>query len=80
VLATAFGRVGEPAPDHGGHRRSRHGNRVLKSKRRRAVDSTVLDDTLVARQDTITQLIARIRRFARDVPAAGPAGHPRDGV
>ena len=40
---------------------------VLKGKRRRALDSTVLDDA-VARQDTITQLIAGIRRFGRDVP------------
>jgi IS5 family transposase len=40
---------------------------ILKGKRRRAVDSTVLDDA-VARQDTITQLIAGIRRFARDAP------------
>ncbi|WP_066285291.1 IS1182 family transposase [Arthrobacter sp. B6] len=40
---------------------------VLKGKRRRAVDSTVLDDA-VARQDTITQLIAGIRRFGRDLP------------
>jgi hypothetical protein len=40
---------------------------ILKGKRRRAVDSTVLDDA-VARQDTITQLIAAVRRFGRDVP------------
>ena len=40
---------------------------VLKRKRRRAVDSTVLDDA-VARQDTITQLIAAIRRFGREIP------------
>ena len=40
---------------------------VLKGKRRRAVDSTVLDDA-VARQDTITQLIAAVRRFGRDIP------------
>lgn len=40
---------------------------VLKGKRRRAVDSTVLDDA-VARQDTITQLIAGVRRFGRDIP------------
>ncbi|SEP86306.1 Transposase domain [Arthrobacter sp. OV608] len=39
---------------------------ALKGKRRRAVDSTVLDDA-VARQDTITQLIAGVRRFGRDV-------------
>ncbi|EMY32428.1 transposase IS4 family protein [Arthrobacter crystallopoietes BAB-32] len=40
---------------------------VLKGRRRRALDSTVLDDA-VARQDTITQLIAAVRRFGRDVP------------
>jgi hypothetical protein len=40
---------------------------VLKGRNRRAVDSTVLDDA-VARQDTVTQLIAGIRRFGRDVP------------
>lgn len=40
---------------------------ILKGRRRRALDSTVLDDA-VARQDTVTQLIAGIRRFGRDVP------------
>jgi hypothetical protein len=40
---------------------------ILKGKRRRAVDSTVLDDA-VARQDTVTQSIAGIRRFGREVP------------
>jgi transposase len=40
---------------------------ALKGKRRRAVDSTVLDDA-VARQDTVTQLIAAVRRFGRDIP------------
>ncbi len=49
---------------------------VLKGKRRRAVDSTVLDDT-VARQDTITQLIAGVRRFGRDVPATPQPRHPK---
>jgi hypothetical protein len=33
------------------------------------LDSTVLDDA-VARQDTVTQLIAAIRRVAREVPGA----------
>jgi hypothetical protein len=42
---------------------------VLKGRRRRAVDSTVLADA-VATQDTITQLIAAIRRVARVVPGA----------
>ena len=40
---------------------------VLAGRRRRAVDSTVLDDA-VARQDTITQLVAAVRRFGREVP------------
>jgi hypothetical protein len=40
---------------------------VLAGRTRRVLDSTVLDDA-VATQDTITQLIACIRRFARDVP------------
>ncbi len=40
------------------------------SGRRRAVDSTILDDA-VATEDTITQLIGAIRRVARTVPGAG---------
>lgn len=43
---------------------------VLAGKTRRALDSTVLDDA-VATQDTVTQLIAAIRRVRRDVPGAG---------
>lgn len=43
---------------------------VLAGRRGRAVDSTVLDDA-VATQDTITQLIAAIRRVGRQVPG-GP--------
>jgi len=42
---------------------------AVKTKTRRALDSTVLDDA-VARQDTITQLIAQIRRVGREVPGA----------
>lgn len=42
---------------------------VLKGKVRRALDSTVLDDA-VATQDTVTQIIAAIRRVAREVPGA----------
>ena len=42
---------------------------VLTGKTRRALDSTVLDDA-VATQDTVTQLIAAVRRVARDVPGA----------
>jgi hypothetical protein len=42
---------------------------VLRGKTRRAVDSVVFDDA-VATQDTITQLIAGMRRVAREVPGA----------
>jgi IS5 family transposase len=42
---------------------------VLAKKTRRVLDSTVLDDA-VATQDTVTQLIAAIRRAGREVPAA----------
>lgn len=42
---------------------------VLTGKTRRALDSTILDDA-VATQDTVTQLIAAIRRVAREVPGA----------
>jgi len=42
---------------------------VLSGKTRRALDSTVLDDA-VATQDTVTQLIAAVRRVAREVAGA----------
>ena len=42
---------------------------ILRGRRRRAVDSTILADA-VATQDTITQLIAAVRRVARQVPGA----------
>jgi hypothetical protein len=42
---------------------------ILKGKTRRALDSTALDDA-VATQDTVTQLIAAIRRVRRMVPGA----------
>ncbi|HET6531482.1 MAG TPA: IS1182 family transposase [Actinoplanes sp.] len=42
---------------------------VLTGRTRRALDSTVLDDA-VATQDTVTQLIAAVRRVAREVPGA----------
>jgi hypothetical protein len=56
---------------------------AVTGRTRRALDSTILDDA-VARQDTVTQLIAAIRRVARDVCGAGeivtqvsarPGGH-----
>jgi hypothetical protein len=40
---------------------------ALSGKTRRALDSTVLEDA-VATQDTVTQLVASIRRVARTVP------------
>src|SRR6266545_1860427 len=42
---------------------------ILRGRTRRAVDSTILADA-VATQDTITQLIAAIRRVGRQVPGA----------
>lgn len=42
---------------------------AVAGKQRRALDSTILDDA-VARQDTITQLVAQIRRVGREVPGA----------
>jgi Transposase DDE domain len=42
---------------------------IMAGRRRRAVDSTILADA-VATQDTITQLIAAIRRVGREVPGA----------
>src|SRR5215217_4900834 len=55
---------------------------ALTGKTRRALDSTVLEDA-VSTQDTVTQLVASIRRVARTVPggaelvaaAATAAGH-----
>jgi hypothetical protein len=43
---------------------------VLAGRRKRCVDSTVFDDA-VATQDTVTQLVAAIRKVARVVPGAG---------
>jgi Transposase DDE domain/Transposase domain (DUF772) len=42
---------------------------ILNGRRRRAVDSTILDDA-VATQDTVTQLVSAIRKVAREVPGA----------
>jgi hypothetical protein len=42
---------------------------ILAGRRRRAVDSTILADA-VATQDTVTQLVAAIRKVAREVPGA----------
>jgi hypothetical protein len=45
---------------------------ALTGKQRRALDSTVLDDA-VATQDTVTQLVAAVRRVIREVPGAAEA-------
>src|SRR5689334_14142288 len=42
---------------------------ILKGRRRRAVDSTILADA-VTTQDTVTQLVSAIRRVGREVPGA----------
>jgi Transposase domain (DUF772) len=43
---------------------------ILARRRKRCVDSTVFDDA-VAIQDTVTQLVAAMRKVARAVPGAG---------
>jgi hypothetical protein len=43
---------------------------ILRGRRRRCVDSTVFDDA-VATMDTVSQLVAVIRKVARVVPGAG---------
>ena len=43
---------------------------ILAGRRKRCVDSTVFDDA-VAAQDTVTQLVAAVRKVARVVPGAG---------
>jgi hypothetical protein len=48
------------------------GTGVLKGKTRRALDSVVFDDA-VATQDTVTQLIAAVRRVRPEVPGAAQA-------
>ena len=48
---------------------------ALKGKNKRALDSTVLNDA-VATQDTVTQLIAIIRKVRREVPAQ-PTSSPK---
>jgi Transposase DDE domain len=44
---------------------------ILRGRRKRCVDSTVFDDA-VATQDTVTQLVAAMRKVARLVPGAQP--------
>jgi hypothetical protein len=67
--ATACG----PRPGHGGFstRSARSWSRpgVLRGRGRRVLDSTILEDA-VATQDTVTQLVAAIRRVRRLIPQA----------
>ncbi|HET8990382.1 MAG TPA: IS1182 family transposase [Acidimicrobiales bacterium] len=53
---------------------------VLKGKTRRALDSTLLDDA-VATQDTVTQIVAQLRRVRTTVPGCAeiPRRVPDDG-
>jgi hypothetical protein len=54
-----FDKVGEVIAETG----------ILRGRRKRCVDSTVFDDA-VATQDTVTQLVAAMRKVARAVPGA----------
>ena len=47
---------------------------ILRGRRKRAVDSTILADA-VATQDTITQLVSAIRRVGRIVPGGARGYH-----
>jgi hypothetical protein len=49
---------------------------VLSRSTRRALDSTVLDDA-VATQDTVTQLVAQIRRVRREIAPRPRSRSPR---
>ena len=62
---------GSPAPNRIGDavRQVVDATGVLSGKRRRALDSTLLDDA-VATQDTVTQLVSQIRRVRRLIPQA----------
>ena len=42
---------------------------VIKGRRRRALDSTIVDDA-VATQDTVTQLVSLVRRVRKAIPVA----------
>src|SRR6266498_3011327 len=51
---------------------------ILRGRRKRCVDSTVFDDA-VATQDTVTQLVAAMRRVARVVAGAAEGSDGTDG-
>ena len=65
-----LGRSGDPNRLFSAVRQVVAATGVLAGRHRRALDSTVLDDA-VATQDTVTQLIAAVRRVIREVPGAG---------
>jgi hypothetical protein len=48
---------------------------ILRGRRKRCIDSTVFDDA-VATQDTVTQLVAAIRKVARVVPRRSRGDRP----
>src|ERR1700757_2380885 len=60
---------GRPHPVNDAVRKVIEQTGILRGRRRRAVDSTILDDA-VATQDTVTQLVSAIRKVAREVPGA----------
>jgi hypothetical protein len=69
VLAGVPAGVGAAAADLGGGRSGSGADRGAKGRRRRVLDSTNLEDA-AATQDTVTQLVAAIRRVRRLVPGA----------
>lgn len=73
VLAQPAAQVGSAAVDLRRRRRGDPRNRVLKGKRRRALDSTVVDDA-VATQDTVR----RVRKLIPAGAAVALNGHDYD--
>ncbi|MDT5254025.1 MAG: hypothetical protein QOH07_2979 [Mycobacterium sp.] len=69
VLAQADRCLGSSRPSVRRGRAGHRGDRDLRGRRKRCVDSTVFDDA-VATQDTVTQLVAAMRKVARLEPRA----------
>ena len=77
VLAAQAGRQRRPEPDLLRGAAGDRADRRDQGKTRRALDSTVLDDA-VATQDTVTQLIAAVRKVRREVPRCRSHRHTGD--
>jgi IS5 family transposase len=66
---TRLGQSQSPERINEAVRKAAEGTGILSGRRRRALDSTLLDDA-VATQDTVTQLVSALRRVRRLIPEA----------